>query len=431
MVILLNRRCFLVLILLTSFSSFSVRFCFGQDRITLSTPVKDSETLLCSNGMFRFGFFTPLNSTTRLRYVGIWYDKVQVQTVVWVANKDTPINDTSGLVSISEDGNLVVTDGRSRLIWSTNITVPVATNDTSVQLMDNGNLRLQDNGEILWESFKHPYNSFLPVMTIGTNNKTGENLKLTSWRSYTDPSTGNYTAGISLSTFPQLLIWKSNVPVWRSGPWNGQIFIGLPDSISLLFLDGFNVSNANQGTFLISYATDSFMHHFNLDPDGALYMRSWNTSTRAWTVDAIIPSTTCDAYNRCGPFASCGLQEVPPCKCVKGYVPRNSTEWNRGIFTNECVRRVPLKCNVSTGGGGKGDRFFKMQKMKLPANVEKSVANEKDCPKVCLDNCSCTAYAYDRGIGCMLWSGSLVDMQSLLGSGIDLYIRVSHSEFSK
>ncbi|XP_033134451.1 G-type lectin S-receptor-like serine/threonine-protein kinase At1g11330 [Brassica rapa] len=218
-------------------------------------------------------------------------------------------------------------------------------------------------------------------------------------------------------------------PVWRSGPWNGQIFIGLPDSISLLFLDGFNVSNDNQGTFLISYATDSFMHHFNLDPDGALYMRSWNTSTRAWTVDAIIPSTTCDAYNRCGPFASCGLQEVPPCKCVKGYVPRNSTEWNRGIFTNECVRRVPLKCNVSTGGGGKEDGFFKMQKMKLPANVEKSVANEKDCPKVCLENCSCIAYAYDRGIGCMLWSGSLVDMQSLLGSGIDLYIRVSHSEF--
>ncbi|CAF2051056.1 BnaA09g46530D [Brassica napus] len=219
-------------------------------------------------------------------------------------------------------------------------------------------------------------------------------------------------------------------PVWRSGPWNGQIFIGLPDSISLLFLDGFNVSNDNQGTFLISYATDSFMHHFNLDPDGALYMRSWNTSTRAWTVDAIIPSTTCDAYNRCGPFASCGLQEVPPCKCVKGYVPRNSTEWNRGIFTNECVRRVPLKCNVSNGGGGKEDGFFKMQKMKLPANVEKSVANEKDCPKVCLENCSCIAYAYDRGIGCMLWSGSLVDMQSLLGSGIDLYIRVSHSEFS-
>ncbi|KAG2300920.1 hypothetical protein Bca52824_037392 [Brassica carinata] len=432
MVILLNRRCFLVLILLlTAFSCFSLRLCFGEDRITFSTPIKDSETLLCNNGIFRFGFFTPLNSTTRLRYVGIWYDKVPVQTVVWVANKDTPINDTTGVVSISEDGNLVVTDGRNRLLWSTNVTVPpVAPNATWVQLMDTGNLRLQDNREILWESFKHPYNSFLPVMTIGTSNRTGENLNLTSWKSYTDPSTGNYKAGISLSTFPQLMIWKRNVPIWRSGPWNGQIFIGLPDSISLLFLDGFNVSNDNQGTFLISYATDSFMHHFNLDPDGALYMRSWNTSTSAWTIDAIIPSTTCDAYNRCGPFASCSLQEVPPCKCVRGFVPRNSTEWNRGIFTNECVRRVPLQCNVSNGGGeGKGDGFFKMQKMKVPANVEKSLANEKDCPKQCLDNCSCTAYAYDRGIGCLLWRGSLVDMQSLLGSGIDLYIRVAHSEF--
>ncbi|WZZ19075.1 LOW QUALITY PROTEIN: hypothetical protein YC2023_112164 [Brassica napus] len=215
-------------------------------------------------------------------------------------------------------------------------------------------------------------------------------------------------------------------PVWRSGPWNGQIFIGLPDSISLLFLDGFNVSNDNQGTFLISYATDSFMHHFNLDPDGALYMRSWNTSTRAWTVDAIFHQ---QLVMRTIDVVRSRAAEVPPCKCVKGYVPRNSTEWNRGIFTNECVRRVPLKCNVSNGGGGKEDGFFKMQKMKLPANVEKSVANEKDCPKVCLENCSCIAYAYDRGIGCMLWSGSLVDMQSLLGSGIDLYIRVSHSEF--
>ncbi|KAJ4895616.1 G-type lectin S-receptor-like serine/threonine-protein kinase [Raphanus sativus] len=425
------RGCFLVLILFATFSCFSLKLCFGQDRITFSTPIKDSETLLCNNGIFRFGFFTPLNSTTRLRYVGIWYDKVQVQTVVWVANKDTPINDTSGVISISDKGNLVVTNGLNRLVWSTNVAVTVAPNATWVQLMDTGNLRLQDNGEILWESFKHPYNSFLPVMNFGTNNRTGENLNLTSWKSNTDPSTGNYTACISHSPFPQIMILKSNVPIWRSGPWNGQIFIGLPDSISLLFLDGFNVSNDNKGTFLISYATDSFMHHFNLDPDGNLYMRSWNTSTRAWMVDAIIPSTTCDAYNICGPFASCSLQEVPPCKCVRGYVPRNITEWNRGIFTSECVRRVPLKCNASTGGGGggKGDGFFKMQKMKVPANVEKSIANEKDCPKQCINNCSCTAYAYDRGIGCMLWSGSLVDMQSLLGSGIDLYIRVSHSEF--
>ncbi|RID48670.1 hypothetical protein BRARA_I05171 [Brassica rapa] len=434
MVTLLSRRCFLVLLLLAT-------FCFGQDSITFSTPVKDSETLLSNNGIFRFGFFTPVNSTGHLRYVGIWYAKVPVQTVVWVANKDTPINNTSGVVSISDDGNLVVKDGLNRLIWSTNVTLRVAPipNATWVQLTDNGNLRLQENrnkGEILWESFKHPYNSFLATMIIGTSNRTGENLKLTSWRSYTDPSTGNYTAGISLFPFRELMIWKSNVTIWRSGPWNGQIFVGLEDEVALLFLDGYNIiSDNNEGTFTVSYATDSPMYHMNLDPDGVLYIRSWSTSTRAWEIGNTIPTTTCDVYGRCGPFASCSVKEVPVCKCVNGFVPRNSTEWNRGIFTNGCVRVVPLKCNVSTGGGGgNGDGFSQMQKMKVPANAEQSLANEEDCPKVCLYNCSCTAYAYDQGIGCMLWSGNLVDMQSSLRSGIvDLYIRVAnpHSDPEK
>ncbi|XP_013601918.1 PREDICTED: G-type lectin S-receptor-like serine/threonine-protein kinase At1g11330 isoform X1 [Brassica oleracea var. oleracea] len=438
MVIVLIRRCFLVLLLLATFSCFSLKLCFGQDSITFSTPVKDSETLLCKNGIFRFGFFTPVNSTGHLRYVGIWYAKVPVQTVVWVANKDAPIHDTSGVISISGKGNLVVKDGLNRLIWSTNVTLPLAPipNATWVQLTDNGNLRLQENrnkGEILWESFKHPYNSFLAKMIIGTSNRTGENLKLTSWRSYTDPSTGNYTAGISLFPFRELMIWKSNVTIWRSGPWNGQIFVGLEDEVALLFLDGYNIiSDNNEGTFTVSYATDSPMYHMNLDPDGLLYIRSWSTSKRAWEIGNTIPTTTCDVYGRCGPFASCSVKEVPVCKCVNGFVPRNSTEWNRGIFTNGCARRVPLKCNVS--GGGNGDGFSKMQKMKVPANAEQTLANEEACPKVCLDNCSCTAYAYDQGIGCMLWSGNLVDMQSSLRSGIvDLNIRVanSHSDREK
>ncbi|CAH2034576.1 unnamed protein product, partial [Thlaspi arvense] len=433
MVVLLNSRRRLVLLLL---ATFSLRLCFGEDRITLSTRIKDSETLLCKSGVFRFGFFTPVNSTARLRYVGIWYDKIPIQTVVWVANKDTPINDTSGVVSISEDGNLVVTDGRNRLLWSTNVTVPVAPNATWVQLMDTGNLRLEDNrnnGEILWESFEHPSTSFLPRMNLGTNNRTGENLKLTSWRSYEDPSTGNYTAGLAPFTFPELRIWRNNVPIWRSGPWNGQVFIGIPDVESLLYLDGFNLNNDNKGTFSMSYANDSFMYNFNLDPNGAIYQRDWSTSMNAWRVGARFPSIGCDACGMCGPYGSCSSSEDPPCSCVKGFVPRNSTEWNARNWTNGCVRRAPLRCErqsnaSSNGGGGKEDGFYKMQKMKVPIRWLSEQSYEQACPKVCSDNCSCTAYAYDRGIGCMIWSGSLLDMQSSLGSGIDLYVRLAHSE---
>ncbi|CAH2048032.1 unnamed protein product [Thlaspi arvense] len=309
----------------------------------------------------------------------------------------------------------------------------MAPNATWVQLMDSGNLRLQDNsnsGEILWESFKHPYNSFLPRMSLGTNNRTGETLKLTSWRSYEDPSPGNYTAGLAGLTIPELVVWKNSVPIWRSGPWNGQVFIGLPVVKSLQFLDGLNINTDMEGTFSLSYANDSFMYHFDLDPDGAITQRDWSTSTRSWRVGVSIPSTTCDAYSRCGPFASCCSREVPPCNCVKGFVPRNNTEWNGGSWSNECVRRAPLQCERQSNVSGKGDVFFKLEKMKVPINAEQSLADEQDCPKQCLGNCTCTAYAYDRGIGCMIWSGGLVDMQSYLETGIDLYIRVAHSELS-
>ncbi|KAH0863793.1 hypothetical protein HID58_081004, partial [Brassica napus] len=419
MVVLVNTRCRFALLLLAAFSCFSLKLCSGgEDTITFSAPVKDSETLLSKNGVFRFGFFTPVNSTAGLRYVGIWYDKSPAQTVVWVANKDAPVNDISGVVSISEDGNLVVKDGRNRLLWSTNITSTMAPNATLVQLMNTGNLRLQDsrsNGEILWESFKHPHNSLLPGMTLGTKN---ENLKLTSWRSYVDPSTGNYTAGLSPFAYPELLIWKNNAPIWRSGPWNGQVFIGLPD------VDGFSLSNDYQGTASLSYGNDSFMFH--LDPDGVLYQREYSrASTRG------LNTATCDAYGKCGPFASCSSRELPPCNCVKGFAPRNQAEWDDGNWSNGCVRIVSFRCkkenNVSSNRG-KGDGFLRLQKMKVPVSAERSLANEKDCATQCLENCSCTAYAYVQGIGCMVWSGSLVDMQSFLPSGIDLYIRIAHSE---
>ena len=41
---------------------------------------------------FDLGFFSPGNSS--YQYLGIWFVKVTKQTVVWVANKNDPINDS-------------------------------------------------------------------------------------------------------------------------------------------------------------------------------------------------------------------------------------------------------------------------------------------------------------------------------------------------
>ncbi|KAJ4879161.1 Receptor-like serine/threonine-protein kinase [Raphanus sativus] len=134
--------------------------CLAQESAFFSGNLSDSDTIVSSLGTFRFGFFTPVNSTSR--YAGIWYNNIPVQTVIWVANKDTPINDSSGAISVSEDGNLVVMDGQRRVLWSTNISTQARSNSTVVaELMDTGNLVLKDDNSetTLWESFRHPTQS--------------------------------------------------------------------------------------------------------------------------------------------------------------------------------------------------------------------------------------------------------------------------------
>lgn len=50
------------------------------------------------------------------------------------------------------------------------------------------------------------------------------------------------------------------------------------------------------------------------------------------------------------------------------------------------------------------------------------------CKEECLRNCSCTAYAYVNGIGCLVWTGELIDMQEFSLSGEDVFVRLDHSE---
>ncbi|XP_028791874.1 G-type lectin S-receptor-like serine/threonine-protein kinase At1g11330 [Neltuma alba] len=51
-----------------------------------------------------------------------------------------------------------------------------------------------------------------------------------------------------------------------------------------------------------------------------------------------------------------------------------------------------------------------------------------DCKTPCLKNCSCKAYAYGTGIGCMVWNVDLVDIISNSPGGVDLYLRLASSE---
>ncbi|GJT86985.1 G-type lectin S-receptor-like serine/threonine-protein kinase [Tanacetum coccineum] len=123
------------------------------DTIVANQTIKDGDTIVSAGDNFELGFFSPINSSNR--YPGIRYKRISTGTVVWVSNKDTPLNDTSGVFKLSGDGSLLVFSGDNTLIWSSNLTGfylnPVA------QLLDTGNLVVRGTkgiGQefIIWQS---------------------------------------------------------------------------------------------------------------------------------------------------------------------------------------------------------------------------------------------------------------------------------------
>ncbi|KAF8091352.1 hypothetical protein N665_0447s0012 [Sinapis alba] len=418
-------------VLVLSLSCFYLNVCVAHERAFFSGNLSDSETILSSLGMFRFGFFSPVNSASR--YVGIWYNSIPVQTVIWVANKDKPVNDSSGVISVSEDGNLVVTDGHMRVLWSTNLSTQVHAKSTVLtELLDSGNLVIKDSNTdaYLWESFMYPTDSWLPNMLVGTNARTGGgNITITSWKTPSDPSHGSYTAALVLAAYPEIhIVNNNNGTVWRSGPWNGQMFNGLPDKYTGVFLYRFMVNDDTNGSVTMSFANDSKLRHFYLDYRGSVIRRDWSEAKRNWTVGDQVPATECDVYRRCGQFATCNPLKTPPCSCIRGFSPKNLIEWNSGNSSGGCIRKVHLQCERQNSNESDADGFLRLRKMKLPDFARRSEASEPECLRTCLQTCSCTAFAHGLGYGCMTWNVSLVDSQELSGVGMDLYIRLAHSE---
>ncbi|KAJ0489443.1 putative non-specific serine/threonine protein kinase [Helianthus annuus] len=84
--------------------------CSAVDTISANQEIKDGKATLVSIGeMFELGFFSPGKSKNQ--YLGIWYKKISYGTVVWVANRETPIADTSGMLKLTRLGNLVIRSG--------------------------------------------------------------------------------------------------------------------------------------------------------------------------------------------------------------------------------------------------------------------------------------------------------------------------------
>lgn len=160
----------------------------------------------------------------------------------------------------------------------------------------------------------------------------------------------------------------------------------------------------------------------------------WDDGKR-WMHHFTAPESSCDIYGACGPFGLCVRSSNPRCICLKGFLPKSDEEWRKGNWTSGCVRRTQLSCQANSSmkiQGRDTDSFYRMTNVKTPdLHQFTSFLNAEQCYEGCLGNCTCTAFAYISGIGCLVWSGEQVDTVQFFSYGEILSIRLASSELGK
>ncbi|KAK1359440.1 Receptor-like serine/threonine-protein kinase [Heracleum sosnowskyi] len=419
------------------FFSCSISFfiiSFAGDTITSNQILCDGQTIVSARGEFEMGFFSP-EGRPQNRYFGIWYKKISNGTVIWLANRDTPITNSSGIVRVSSRGIMVSTnESANNVIWSSNylrsVRNPVA------QLLDNGNLVFRDEYEkrtFVWQSFDHIVDTLLPGMKFGYDLVSGIDRYFVPWKTDHDPSRGSYIHRMDRSGYPQIILRKDSVVRFRTGPWVGSKFSGVPVPVQNGIYKPSFVRSQTEVYYIFHLVNDSesALTMLTLTPGGELLRLVWNRDKQEWTRYLTIQVTDCDSYALCGTHGVCNVNKSPRCECMKGFDPKYPKDWAAADWSNGCSRNVQLDC-------GNGDGFLKYPGVKLP-DTRESWYNASmslfECQAKCLKDCNCTAYSNmdirNGGSGCFLWFGGLNDIRGYSEDGQDLYVRMAASELEE
>ncbi|KAL9243551.1 hypothetical protein vseg_017426 [Gypsophila vaccaria] len=416
---------------------FSPILTASSDTLSPSGSLAFNQTLISSGAKFEMGFFA--RGSPKRYYLGIWYKDIpSPNTIVWVANRDAPLHTDSSHLKLGNNSDILLLDGEGVVRWKTDDTsqtTGVVATPVVLQLLDSGNLVIRDADnpnpdDFLWQSFDHPTDTLIQGQKLGWDRKTGLDRYLSSWRGPDDPGVGNYSFSLNYhGGDPEIYMRDDDDIVYRSGPWIGQRFSGLPEMNSD---QGFNFSFVNN--------PDDVYYMFQLPPDDDIKSRlivtydgyvqrwTWVPGANQWTKFWYARDDQCDFYRACGPYAICNASALFVCQCPRGFRPKNPVAWNLRDGSGGCVRDTQLDCA--------SDGFIKLGNIKLPetltAYVDASL-NLDQCRDLCKRNCSCTAFAssvYVKGVGsgCVIWTDNLTDMRDFVDGGQTFYMRVAAAD---
>ncbi|KAI3780774.1 hypothetical protein L2E82_10764 [Cichorium intybus] len=384
----------------------------SEEILTKNGAIRDAnrETLISPGKVFQMGFF---ELQPNRRYVGIWY-YMDPKTIVWVANRDTPISSSSSMITIQDDGNLVVKDS-SRNYFTTSLRSSSGSGNRILKLLDSGNAVLTDeSGNHVWSSFEFPTDTFLPGMYME------KSMKLTSWKTQNDPGIGSFVfQKDQVFGYNNYTIFTGKSLHWKSG-------FGLEPNRNLSKI-------AIAALELLSNATQHSYSRLVMNPSGEIQFYSWDPRLSKWSLNWSEPKDYCSQFNACGPNRSCNISRTIEkdsiCYCLPGFELMDDV-----ASSQEICKRTSTICS------GNDTSFLGMEIMKIDVTFATFLESksEPECKEKCLGLDCCQAYSYNGagnpelvrvGVpggkqGCWIWSSGsyLVDVQ--VGDGVSTGVKV-------
>ncbi|KAL1330606.1 putative receptor protein kinase ZmPK1 [Arachis ipaensis] len=320
-----------LLVLYFSFQFSSSLDALNKGYSSLSVDKAEQDVIVSENGMFSAGFFEVGDNAFSF---AIWFTRrtdsqnITTPTVVWMANRDQPVNGKRSKISLLHTGNLALVDAGQFQIWSSETESYLP---TELRLGDDGNLVLRElqGGRILWQSFDFPTDTLLPGQHLTRS------TQLVSSRTESNHSSGFYKLSFDNRNVLTLLYdgpdvsstyWPDLVlRVWEAGrfTYNSSRIAVLNPLGHFDSSDNYSVRTSDYGVMLPRRLT--------IDHDGNLRVYSQDLSQK-WYVSMQAISNSCSIHGICGANSVCRFDSKKgrKCSCVPGYKVKNQSDWSYG-----------------------------------------------------------------------------------------------------
>jgi hypothetical protein len=223
------------------------------------------------------------------------------------------------------------------------------TSSTVGVILDTGNLVLADasnTSNILWQSFNHFGNTWLPSGKLGRGMLTGGSTGLVAWKTFSDPAPGLFSIVLDPKGTSQFfLMWNGTQQYASSGKWTGHSFSTMPEMAptngypnSMYTFD--YVDGANESYCVYDIKGDTLITRFVMDSTGSINVLTWMESAKKWMLSWSAPKGRCDVYSLCGSFSVCTASALASCSCLRGFSEQYQGQWSQGDHTQGCRRNV-------------------------------------------------------------------------------------------